>query len=114
MKEVASIVTPHTLLAWHRRLIACKYDSSRKRRVGRPATQEEIRELVIKFASENRHWGYTSIQGVLLHLRHEVGRTTIATILEKAGLEPSPGRTNGLPWNEFLRQHWEVIASIVS
>ncbi len=85
MKEVASIVTPHTLLSWHRRLIACKYNSSWKRRVRRPTIQEEIRELVVKFTSENRHWGYTSIQGFLLHLRHEVGRTTVGTILENIG-----------------------------
>ena len=53
----ASIVTPDTLLAWHRRLIAKKYDSSTKRKAGRPLTAADIRELVVKMARENRSWG---------------------------------------------------------
>src|ERR1700681_2747995 len=55
----ASIVTPDTLLAWHRRLIAKKYDSSTKRKPGRPLTASDIREVVLKMARENRSWGYT-------------------------------------------------------
>src|SRR6266404_4329319 len=57
----ANIVTPDTLLAWHRRLIAKKYDSSNKRKPGRPLTAASIRELVLKIARENRSWGYTRI-----------------------------------------------------
>jgi hypothetical protein len=74
--RVASIVTPDTLLAWHRRLIAKKYDSSTKRKAGRPLTAADIRELVVKMARENRSWGYTRIQGALANLRHEIGRGT--------------------------------------
>jgi transposase InsO family protein len=107
----ASIVTPDTLLAWHRLLIAKKYDSSTKRKPGRPLTAADIRELVVKMARENRSWGYTRIQGALANLKHEVGRTTIATILREAGLDPAPGRGRGLTWKEFLKTHWSVLAA---
>jgi transposase InsO family protein len=107
----ASIVTPDTLLAWHRRLIAKKYDSSTKRKPGRPLTAADIRELVLKMARENRSWGYTRIQGALANLRHEVGRGTIAKILREAGIDPAPGRRKGMTWREFLKMQWEVMAA---
>src|SRR6185503_2239257 len=90
LARFASIVTPDTLLAWHRRLIAKKYDSSKKRKPGRPPTKLDIRELVLRMARENRSWGYTRIQGALANLRHEVGRGTIAKILQEAGMDPVP------------------------
>jgi putative transposase len=111
LKELATIVTPQTLLAWHRRLVAKKYDSSERRRVGRPSSRQSIKEFVIRFARENRHWGYTSIMGALLNLGHDVGRGTIVEILKDAGIEPSPDRKKGLSWEEFLKRHWDVIAA---
>ena len=61
LREVATIVTPETLLAWHRRLIAQKYDGSGKRGCGRPRKSEEIEDLVVRMAQENRSWGYRRI-----------------------------------------------------
>jgi transposase InsO family protein len=107
----ASIVTPDTLLGWHRRLVAKKYDSSTKRKPGRPLTAANIRELVLTMARENRSWGYTRIQGALANLRHEVGRGTIAKILREAGMDPAPGRRKGMAWREFLKTHWAVMAA---
>jgi len=107
----ASIVTPDTLLVWHRRLIAKKYDSSKKRKPGRPPTKVDLRELVLRMARENRSWGYTRIQGALANLRHEVGRGTIANILRQAGLDPAPDRRKGMTWKEFLRVHWSTMAA---
>ncbi len=111
LARFACIVTPDTLLAWHRRLIAKKYDSSKKRNPGRPATAADIRELVLRMARENRSWGYTRIQGALADLRHEVGRGTIANILREAGLDPAPDRRKGMTWKEFLRVHWSTMAA---
>jgi hypothetical protein len=75
LKEIVNLVTPQTLLAWHRKLIAKKYDSSGVRgKVGRPPTAEELRDLVIRMAEENRGWGYTRIRGALANLGHEIGR----------------------------------------
>jgi hypothetical protein len=68
LREVATIVTPETLLAWHRRLIAQKYDGSGKRGCGRPRKSEEIEDLVVRMAKENRGWGYRRIQGALSNL----------------------------------------------
>jgi putative transposase len=111
LNQFASLVTPNTLLAWHRRLIAQKYDSSRTRKPGRPPTAAQLKELILKLARENRSWGYTPIQGALANLHHEVGRSTIAKVMKTAGLEPSPQRRMGLTWKEFLKTHWQVLAA---
>ena len=70
------MVTPATLLAWHRKLIARKYDGSGKRGPGRPRTAGEIEALVVRMAEENRDWGYRRIQGALSNLGHEMARST--------------------------------------
>ena len=74
LRTVAGIVTPQTLLRWHRRLIARKYDSSLIRRPGRPRKTQEIRDLVIQMAQANRQWGYTRISGALFNLGHVIMR----------------------------------------
>ena len=110
--EIAQLVTPQTLLAWHRRLIARKYDGSAKRRkVGRPPTTEEIRQLVLRMAEENPGWGYTRIRGALANLGHEIGRGTIAEILKQAGMEPAPERGRKTTWAEFLRAQWDAMGA---
>jgi hypothetical protein len=76
LAEVATIVTPETLLAWHRRLIAQKYDGSGNRAPGRPRTAGEIEALVVRMAEENRDWGYRRIQGALSNLGHNLARST--------------------------------------
>ena len=83
LAQVATVVTPETLLAWHRRLIAKKYDGSANRTPGRPKTLEEISELVIRMAEENRTWGYRRIQGAIANLGHILAHTTIANILKR-------------------------------
>jgi len=92
LHEVTTIVTPATLLGWHRRLIARKYDGSKQRGPGRPRVLEEVDRLVVRMATENRDWGYRRIQGALTNLGHEVARGTIAKILKEHGLEPAPER----------------------
>ena len=112
LKEIAGLVTPQTLLAWHRKLIAKKYDSSGKRRgVGRPPTKDELCCLVVKMAEENPGWGYTRLRGALANLGHEIGRGTIAEILKQSGMEPAPERNKKRTWSEFLRAHWEVLGA---
>ena len=109
LHEVRTIVTPATLLAWHRRLIARQYDGTRKRGPGRPRVLEEIQRLVIRMATENRDWGYRRIQGALANLGPEVGRGTIANILKQHGLEPAPERERKTTWKEFLSRQQDVI-----
>ena len=92
--ELGTIVTPDTLLRWHRQLIARKFDFSERRRPGRPRTIRIITELIVRMALENPRWGYTRIKGALYNLGHEVGRGTIANVLKGEGIEEGahPGR----------------------
>jgi Zn-dependent protease with chaperone function len=77
LAEVATLVTPETLLAWHRKLIARKYDGAASPVSGR-RTQAEIESLVVQMAVENRDWGYTRIVGALSNLGHNLARGTVA------------------------------------
>jgi hypothetical protein len=85
-------VTPDTILRWYLRLVAKKYDGSKRRRPGRPTTQPDIAALVVRMANENPTWGYTRIRGGLHHLGHDVARNTIKAILKDHGVEPAPER----------------------
>ncbi len=109
LAHVAGIATPDTLLAWHRKLIAEKYDGSAKRGPGRPRIVGELEELVVRMAQENRNWGYRRILGAMSNLGHKLARGTIANILRKHGIEPAPERIRKTTWKEFLSQHWELI-----
>jgi putative transposase len=111
LAELATIVTPETLLAWHRKLIANKYDGSAQRGPGRPRIAVAIEKLVVRLAEENREWGYRRIQGALSNLGHEIARSTIAEILERYGIEPAPERSRKTTWKEFLSRHWELIVA---
>jgi len=111
LAEVATIVTPETLLAWHRRLIAIKYDGSAQRGPGRPKTAVDLEALVVKLAEENRDWGYRRIQGALSNLGRKIARSTIAEILERHGIEPAPERSRKTTWKEFLSRHWELVVA---
>ena len=111
LREIGCIVSPDTLLAWHRHLIARKYDGHHRRGPGRPPTTPEIRQLVVRMATENRDWGYTRIQGALANLGHDVGRGTIATILRQHGIEPAPEWRKRTTWSESLKAHWDVLAA---
>ena len=92
LRQYATVATPDTILAWYRRLIAKKYDGSAQRRPGRPPVRAELEALVLRMARENPRWGYSRIQGTMANLGHEVGRTTIRTILVRNGIEPAPQR----------------------
>jgi hypothetical protein len=107
LKEVAGIVTPETLLAWHRKLIAQKYDGTAQRPPGRPRTAGEIESLVVRMAAENRDWGYSRILGALSNLGYRIARGTVANILKNHGIEPAPEREPKTTWKEFLKRHWE-------
>ncbi len=97
--------------AWHRRLIARQYDGSHRRGPGRPRVMAEIRQLIVRMATENRDWGYTRIRGALSNLGHDVSRGAIATVLREHGLEPAPERTKRTTWRECLAAHWDVMAA---
>ena len=91
LTEVASLVTPDTILRWHRQLIAEKW-THKRRSPGRPRIMQVIAELTVRMARENPRWGYTRIQGALQYnLGHRVGRTTVANIFKEERNRPRSG-----------------------
>ena len=111
LRDLDPIVSPTTLLRWHRELVAQKWTFLERRRPGRPRTQGEIEQLVVRMARENPSWGYTRIHGALLNLELKVGRGTIRRILKDHLIEPAPARGRRIPWSVFLKAHWKAIAA---
>lgn len=105
LSTVCSIVTPDTILRWHRKLIAKKYDGSAHRGLGRPRVLGLIQRLVVQMAHENRTWGYERIQGALTNLSYNICETTVKRILKDHGIEPAPERSKKTTWNEFINAH---------
>ena len=102
MRQVATIVTPDTILRWHRQLIARKWTFT-PNRPGRPGIMKKISPLILRMATENSAWGYTWIQGALKNLGHSVARSTVAKVLKANGIPPAPNRPSS--WQTFLRAH---------
>src|SRR5919198_1987074 len=113
LKEMATLVTPETLLRWYHRLIVQKFDGSTHRSpLGRPPVAEEVERLAVPVAEENPTWGYRRIQGALANLGHHIDKLTVRNILRRHHLEPAPQRRKaGLGWAQFLRLHWDVLAA---
>ncbi len=104
-------VTPATLLAWHRRLAAKKYDTSKRRRPGRPPTVPGIARLVVRLAKENPLWGHRRIHGELTKLGVTVAPSTVWEILRAAGIDPAP-RRSGPTWRQFLHAQAAGIVAV--
>ncbi len=108
LNRVATIVTPDTIMRWHRQLIALKWTFETKR-VGRPGLMKAIKELIVRMATENSGWGYCRIQGELKGVGHRVASTTIANVLKENGIKPAPDRPSS--WRSFLKAHWGQVGA---
>src|SRR5689334_20859322 len=104
-------VTPATLLAWHRRLVAGKWDDPSRRRPGRPSTAATIRKLVIRMATDNPAWGHRRVQGELVKLGHPIAASTVWQILHAAGIDPA-SRRSGPTWKQFLTAQARGILAV--
>jgi len=104
-------VTPATLLAWHRRLVARKWDYASRRRPGRPPTAAAVRKLVIRIATENPAWGHRRVQGELVRLGHSIAASTVWQILHDADVGSAPRRT-GPTWKQFLTAQARGIIAV--
>jgi transposase InsO family protein len=112
LEEVATIVKPDTILGWHRKLVAHKFDGSKQRKApGRPPSNPELEALVVRLARENRSWGYDRIVGALANLGYHISDQTVGNILKRRGLPPAPGRKTTTTWQEFIRTHMEVLVA---
>ena len=111
LAEVANIVTPDTILAWHRKLIAQKFDGSSTQSPGRPRIDAELEALIVRMAQENRSWGYDRIVGALKHLGYTISDQTVGNILKRHGIPPAPERKKTTTWKEFIRTHMDVLVA---
>jgi transposase InsO family protein len=101
------LVTPGTVLRWHRRLVTRKWTYPHG--AGRPPVSAEIAALIGRLAAENRSWGYQRIQGELLKLGHRVSASTIRRVLRALKLPPAPKRHTDATWRQFLRAQATTI-----
>jgi putative transposase len=112
LAEVATIVKPETILAWHRTLVAKKFDGSPQRKtLGRPPVDAELEALVVRLAQGNRSWGYDRIVGALKHLGYAISDQTVGNILKRHGIPPAPKRKKTTTWQEFIRTHLHVLVA---
>jgi transposase len=100
-RQVGMIVTPGTVLRWHRRLVTRRWTTTGSRRPGRPAMSAGVRGLVVRLATENPAWGYRRVHGELACLGYRLGASTVWSILRRAGVDPAPWRS-GPTWAQFL------------
>jgi transposase InsO family protein len=100
-RRIGLLVTPATILRWHRLLVARRWTTTGDPRLGRPPIPAGLRRLVVRLAMENPIWGYRRIHGELAGLGYHVGASTIWKILRSAGLGPSPQRS-GPTWAQFV------------
>ena len=106
-RRLGLLVTPATILRWHRQLVARRW-TTQPTRPGRPAIPAGVRALVVRLATENPTWGYRRIHGELAGLGYQIGASTVWTILHTAGHRPAPRRA-GPTWTEFLRAQAHAI-----
>ena len=106
-RRLGLLVTPATILRWHRQLIARRW-TTKPVRPGRPAIPAGLRALIIRLATENPTWGYRRIHGELAGLGYPIGASTVWTILHTAGIDPAPRRA-GPSWTEFPRAQAHAI-----
>jgi hypothetical protein len=103
----AFFVTPETLLRWHRRIVARRWTYPH-RPPGRPPIDQAVRELIVRLARENDHWGYVRIVGELRKLGIMVSAMLVRNVLARADTPPAPQRAAS-SWRSFLRQHGNAI-----
>jgi putative transposase len=106
-RRVGMLVTPATIMRWHRRLVARHWTTTHSQ-PGRPAIPAGLRTLAMRLATENPTWGYRRVHGELAGLGHQIGASTIWKILTAAGIDPSPQRS-GPTWPQFLRTQAAAI-----
>lgn len=97
VQHTLHLVTPHTVLRWHRELVRRKWTVRPQRSAGRPPISADLEELILRLARENSRWGYRRIAGELAKLGHRAGHSTISAVLKRQGVPPAPTRSGRSP-----------------
>jgi transposase len=112
LAEIATIVKPDTILAWHHQFATQQCDSSKPHTsVGRPRIDQELEALVVRMARENHSWGYDRVVGALANLGYTISDQTVGNILKRHGIPPAPERKKTVTWREFIRSHMDVLGA---
>jgi putative transposase len=110
LEEIATVVKPDTILAWHRTFADQQWDHAQSQTsVGRPRIQKELEDLVVRMARENRSWGYDRIVGALANLGYTISDQTVGNMLQRHSIPPAPERKKTVTWQEFIRVHLDVL-----
>jgi putative transposase len=107
------IVSPATILRWHRDLVKRRWTQPRHHRSGGRRTPPELRRLVLRLAAENSTWGYRRIHGELAGLGYQIAASTVWSILKRAEIDPAP-RRDGPSWRQFLRAQARAFSPPIS
>ena len=111
LAEVVTIAQPDTSLAWHRQLVDQSVDTLPCTSVGRPRIGQEIEDVVVRMARENRSWGYDRIAGAVANLGYCISDQTVGNMLKRYNIPPAPERTKTMTWREFIRIHMAVLGA---
>ena len=112
LDQIASIVTPETILGWHRKLVAAKFDMSKSRKmkpVGQPPTEPAVAQQILRMAKDNPMWGYRRIAGELAKLGIPISHQTVKSILASHGIDPAPQRMGKTRWSDFIKSHTDSM-----
>ena len=109
LQAVIRIFQPETVFKWHRALVRRKWTYPWKNRGGRPRTEKELEQLIVRLVRENNDWGHGKIQGECRKLGHEVSTQTIANILRRHGIPPAPDRSSSPNWRQLMSHYQNQI-----
>jgi transposase len=112
LERTCLIVQPDTLRRWHRELVESNRYTSEKRKTGRPSTDQEIVDVVLRMARETPSWGYKRIEGALSNVGYSISSSTVANILKHHGIQPAPQRRRQLSWKTFVRAHMDAFKDV--
>jgi len=112
LAELATVAKADTILAWNRKCAPPQGDGAKPcTAAGRPRMNQEIEDLVVRMARENRSWGYDRIVGALGNLGYTISDQTVGNILKRHGIPPAPERKTTTTWKEFIRTHMDVLVA---
>ena len=113
LSNVCFSFSPDTIMMWHRKLVARKYDGSQNRSIfGRPKISDAVKQRIIDIAKDNKHLGTRKLFGFMKYLGIKVSPSSISRILKEHGIEPCPDRPEKTTWNEFVKTHWDTLVAI--